>query len=366
MNKGFEELLSIALKYKDNIEIFFIANVKDKTSNYSDYQTSSVTSEFLTEKNYKRIVDAMCRQGFTVHCYFDEEHFISDCVANDYYKNSTQQIIVINSAQKGTSIGRKSLIPSFCELCGFWYSGSNPYICSLARDKFKTNCILDNLGISCVKSYLYSPQFGWLLGQRPAYGTNVIVKLNYESSSIGLTHENCFLYNPKKDIFINTLAEQYRQSVIVQEFIEGYEIEYPYIKTKAFHETFPVVISLDDNIKMGKDILTYNLRKDRKYHFSDFRSINRSVAERLAECSEKVINSLGLEGLCRIDFRVKSNFEYFITDIATNPGYTEISSVKFAFSILGFNYEQLIAILIGSVIQKYSKDEQYNELQNKV
>ena len=186
--------------------------------------------------------------------------------------------------------------------------------------------------------------------------------INYEASSIGLTYENCFSYSSTRDVFIHDLAEQFHQSVIVQEFIEGYEIEYPYIKADAIHGTFPVVISLDDNIKMGKDILTYNLRKNRKYHFSDFRLINQAVAEKLSICSEKVISSLNLEGLCRIDFRIRNDFEYFVTDIATNPGYTEISSVKFAFSILGFNYEQLISILIGAVIQKYIKDKHYNGL----
>ena len=255
MSNYFEELLLTAQKNKKKIVIFFIANIKNKSKKYSDYKNSSVIAEFLSDNNYKRLVGSMEKQGVTVNCYYDEQEFITDCVSNDYYNNIEQQIVVINSAQKGTSIGRKSLVPAFCDLCGFWYAGSNPYICSLARDKFKTNCILDNLGISCTKSYLYNQETGWLLGKHPVKDTNVIVKLNYEASSIGLTNENHFLYDLDKDIFIDNLSRQYSQSVIVQEFIEGYEIEFPFIKTKKILETFPVAISIDNEKKMGKNFL---------------------------------------------------------------------------------------------------------------
>lgn len=354
MEKHFKSLLTTAQKYKEDISIFYIANIKNKTRNYSDYQSASVSAEFLTEDNYARIVNALKKQGFDIKCYFDEEDFIKECVLNNYFKSYHKKIIVLNSSQKGTHIGRKSLIPAFCDLLGFWYAGSNAYVTSLARDKFKTNCILDNLGMVCARSYLYMPQNGWLFGEHPPNNMKVISKLNYEASSIGLTHENLFRYNSQNDTFINKLALEYSQPIIVQEFIEGCEVEFPFIKTNKLYETFPVRISINNNKEMGNEILTYDIRKERKYYFTDYRSHQPAICKELAECSKKVITALGLEGLCRVDFRIRNNSEYFITDIATNPGYTEVSSVKFAFSTMGFSYEQIISMLIGATIQKYN------------
>lgn len=353
MRENFKELISLAESCKNEIVIFFIANIKNKTKNYSDYANTSVDSEFLSEENYNKIINELVNQGFSVKCFFDEEDFISDCASKQYYKGLNKKIVVINSAQKGTSIGRKSLIPSFCDLCGYWYAGSNPYVCSLARDKFKTSCILENLGIPCAKSYLYSYENGWLNGKKPLNNMIVIAKLNYEASSIGLTKNNCFVYSKERDSFINDLSTQYKQPVIVQEFIEGYEVEFPFIKVDSILNTIPVNISLDKSKKMGKDFLTYNLRKIRQYSFGDFRLIDSKTSEKLCDCSRTAIKVLDLKGLCRIDFRINNNKEYYITDIATNPGYTQITSVNFAFSSMGFDYGELLSIFIGAIIKKY-------------
>ncbi|MCI8729634.1 MAG: hypothetical protein HFH68_16405 [Lachnospiraceae bacterium] len=353
MYENFKELISLAESYKNKIVIFFIANIKNKTKNYSDYSNTSVEAEFFSEENYNKIINELANRGFSVKCFFDEEDFISDCVSKQYYRELRKKIVVINSAQKGTYIGRKSLIPSFCDLCGFWYAGSNPYVCSLARDKFKTSCILENLGIPCAKSYLYSYEYGWLNGKKPLNDMIVIAKLNYEASSIGLTENNCFVYSHEKDSFINELSTQYKQPVIVQEFIDGYEIEFPFIKVDSILNTIPVNISFDESGKMGKDFLTYNLRKIRQYSFGNFRLIDSKTSKNICDCSHTVIRALDIKGLCRVDFRIKNNKKYYITDIATNPGYTKITSVNFAFSSMGFDYGEFLSIFIGAIIKKY-------------
>lgn len=355
MYRILEELYLLAKEYKDKISVFFIANVQNKTHDYNDYPVTSVSAEFLSEENFSRIINSYIEQGYDIHPYYDEKEFINDCVVNQYYSNLGRQVIVINSAQKGTTIGRKSLIPAFCDYCGFWYTGSNPYICSLARDKFKTSCILENLEIPCAKSYLYNSKTGWLLGKKPVPKQKVIAKLNYEASSIGLSKENCFLYETTMDTYIDTLSKQYQQSIIVQNFINGYEIEFPFLKSDSILPMFPVALSYSDDGKMGDNILTYELRRSRKYSFFDYRKINPKNSELLLKCAIKVINCLDLEGLCRVDFRVTENNQFYVTDVATNPGYSEITSVRYAFSSLGFNYGQLLSILIGATIKKQER-----------
>ena len=39
-----------------------------------------------------------------------------------------EQLIVMNSSQKGTHIGRKSLVPAFCGLHNIKFTGSNAYV----------------------------------------------------------------------------------------------------------------------------------------------------------------------------------------------------------------------------------------------
>lgn len=58
---------------------------------------------------------------------------------------------------------------------------------------------------------------------------------------------------------------------------------------------------------------------------------------------------LDISGFGRIDFRIKENGDYFVTDISTNPHYTEQSSFFVPFKNLDMSYEDMINSLIASV-----------------
>lgn len=43
------------------------------------------------------------------------------------------------------------------------------------------------------------------------------------------------------------------------------------------------------------------------------------IAKNLYLCAMKVAKILGMEGLCRVDFRVNEAGQYYVTDVSTNP-----------------------------------------------
>ena len=59
-----------------------------------------------------------------------------DAIINQKIKTN-KKLLVINSAQTGIYIGRKSLIPAFCDHYKIMHTGSNPYVVSLCRDKLR-------------------------------------------------------------------------------------------------------------------------------------------------------------------------------------------------------------------------------------
>lgn len=346
-----DKLIELAKQKKQQLLICFIANVKEATTDFDDYSKDSVIAEFLSIKQYHQILSTLSTNGYLVQAYNDEGEFIKDCTQGKF--TNSHQVLVINSAQKGTSIGRKALIPSICDFYGFWYVGSNPYLRCLLRDKYKTNCILEKHEIPCSKSYLYLSSEGWLLGKKPQNGDKVIAKLNFEASSIGLSERNVFIYSKEKENFIDQLANDFAQPVIVQEFISGYEVEFPFISSKNIVPCIPVSLYFGKDKKMGNNILTYELRSKRDYHFCDYRDINPEISESMANCSQDIIRILGISDLCRIDYRVTEDGKYYVTDIATNPGYTKVTSINYSFSLLGYDYSQILDIMIGSALERY-------------
>lgn len=348
LNKGLQE-------YTEKCSIILVANVREKTMGFTDYTGTSVISEFLTLNQYELIIETLRASGFEVSSYFDETEFLKDCISNDFFRKSSKQIIVINTAQKGTAVGRKSLIPAFCDQNGLWHTNSNAYIVSLTRNKYHCDSILQANAFPVTKEYIYFPNSGWLSGNKPQLGEKIIAKLNGETSSIGLTSDNVFYYAPDKDMFIERLSQTYRQPVLVQSFVEGYEVEVPVIISGDIVEVvLPVGISVNNQSQLNDVILDYETRKNLHFGFYNFKSFNPKLSHKLEECTIEAVKLLGIEGFGRVDFRIDLDGNYYITDVAANPHLTKGMSFNYAFEQNDMKYKNMLETLIAVTISRYN------------
>ncbi len=355
MLKELKNIRNILQEDIGKYSIILVANVREKTSGFNDYQGTSVISEFLTLNQYELIIETLRESGFEVSSYFDETDFLRDCISNNFFRQKNKQTIVINTAQKGIAVGRKSLIPAFCDQNGIWHTNSNAYIVSLTRNKYHCDSILQANGFPVTKEYLYFPNTGWFLGNKPQVGEKVIAKLNGETSSIGMTNDNIFTYKPSKDIFIDKLAQTYTQPVLIQSFIEGYEVEVPVIINRDIAEVvLPVGISMNNKTRLDDAILDYETRKNLRFGFYNFHSLQSDLSHKLEDCTINVVKLLGIEGFGRVDFRVDLNGNYYITDVAANPHLTKGMSFNFAFEQNGMQYKDMLETLVAITISRYS------------
>lgn len=347
-----EKYMKIEKKYRSDILLILIANVEGETLNYEDYEKTSVLSEYYTLEEYETISTTYKKLGYEVLSYFDESAFMAAVINGTIHLNQ-KKLLVINSAQSGTHIGRKSLIPAFCEYFKIMYAGSNPYVVSLCRDKFHTNALLNGYVDNILNTYLYSPFDGWIGGKTPQIGKKVIAKLNGESASIGLEENNVFIYNQDAETILKRLSLLYHQPIIVQPFISGYEIELPIIIGK---DRLPIIssgIKIGDNEMLGEEFLDYNARFNHTYTYYNFDLFNCSISNKAKAIAVMASELLGIKGFGRIDFRATSSGDCYISDIATNPHITKDSAYAFVFQELGFTYSEMMSTMIGVCLSKY-------------
>lgn len=319
---------------------------KEKTKNQADYTNYSVKSEFFSDEDEAAIINALHTIGFSVRQFYNEEDFLAFVSAEQHDLSNK---IVISSAQKGTKIGRKSLIPSVCDLFGLPYVGSDPYVVSLCRDKYRCGCILSQNGIQVPDAWLYQPTRGWFC-KPPASAGQMIAKPNYEAASIGIDIMNICRGSATQEK-VRELESVYHQEILVEQFIAGYEVEIPIIVFNNVPTAFfPVGIKLDGNKKMGERILDYHLRSIDAYEYYDFSIEYSQAANAAIDAAIKTARILNIKGFGRIDFRISENGNVYVTDIATNPHYTAKSSFEFLFNQMGFNYVDLVACLVAASI----------------
>lgn len=347
-----ENLLKLEQKYRSELLLILVANVEGETVLCDDYNNTSVLSEYYTLDEYETLSSSYKKMGYEVLSYFNETDFIS-AVLQKQFDAKQKKILVINSAQTGTYIGRKSLIPAFCEHLKIMHTGSNPYVVSLCRDKFHSNAILRSYTSNYTATYLYTEN-GWLGNRHPQQDIKLIAKLNGESASIGLNEDNVFTYSTNTDKYLKGLLKQYKQPIIVQPFISGYEIELPIICESDKLPLIAAGIKIGDDKMLGDKFLDY---KSRFFHLYSFYNFNESFSEfsQLVEAEAiTVARILGIEGFGRVDFRITPSGEIYVSDISTNPHITKDSSYSFVFQELGYSYSEMLATQIGLTLLKHS------------
>lgn len=300
--------------HKNDIAIVIVANVDGKTKQYDDYENASVLSEYYTLDEFETISQTYKKLGYEVFCFFSEESFM-DSIIN--HKFTTQKsLLVINSAQTGTYIGRKSLIPAFCEYYKIMHTGSNPYIVSLCRDKFHTSTILNTVANYTLKTYLYNTG-KWINDKRPTVGERIIIKLNCESASIGLTSDNIMDYaGEETDYYILNLAKKYNQPIVVQEFISGYEVELPIIISSSNTPLVPAGISYQGEAYIGNYILDYNTRFEHLYDFYNMNKYNSNLVFVIRKFFQ--FHSLKIFSRLRKHILINRIFEFLYSQVFLN------------------------------------------------
>ncbi len=147
---------------------------------------------------------------------------------------------------------------------------------------------------------------------------------------------------------LKNLANQFNQPVIVESFIEGFEVEVPVIIGEETEVVLPVGITVNNQKKIWEiRFLDYGIRRDLKFGFYNFEEAEPEISKQLEECTKRVVQLLGITGFGRVDYRIDYNKNIYVTDIATNPHITKGMSFYYAFSENDLNYTQMLETLIS-------------------
>lgn len=355
MKNNLEILLYALEKLRAEIKklkIILIANSKD-TPLSQGTNSKDIWIEFFNENEIEYLTNSLRKNGLYVDVYFSEQKFLQDILSYKY--TDLNQLFVFNLARNGFGIGKKSLIPSFCDLMNIKYSGSDAYVCSLARNKFHCSKLLENFDCAGTPSWLYDSTSGWLLNE-PPQNTQVIIKPMFESASKGITENS--IIDTSHPQFMNrvvTSAIRSAQPMLVQKFIKGYECQIPFIKLHQHVFLQPTGISIDSQYELGNKIISEDLSYIYSYDYYDANLVlDELVCENLHQIAEKASNVIGINTYGRIDFRIDCNMTPYITDIATMPYIIEHSAFFHAFSSMGLSSEELLlSIICSALINKY-------------
>ena len=251
---------------------------------------------------------------------------------------------VIFSIIHGT-YGEDGSLQGFLEMLDMPYVGPGILGSAVGMDKDLSKRLLIEAGIRVANSMTL---YKWS-EQQPTYdevteklGTPVFMKPCNAGSSVGVSK----IRNAEE--YAAGLAEAFRfdTKILIEEFINGREIECAVLgnenpKASVLGEILPT-----------QDFYSY----DAKYNDTSSKTqmpadIPEKLTNDIRKEAIKVFQVLGCEGMARVDFFLRGQ-EYFLNEINTIPGFTNISMYPQLWAYSGIPQTQLMDELINLALSR--------------
>ena len=239
--------------------------------------------------------------------------------------------------------GEDGTVQGLLQLAGIPYVGPHVAASAVSMDKTLTKLVADNAGVT---------QAAWQLvrdGEINNHMQQVILRLEARfqypmfvkpagtGSSVGVSKA------ADREALTRALthAAQFDSKILIEEFIDGREIEVAVMGNDS------PVASICGEIDSGAEFYDYDAKyiTDTSVAYIPAR-IPEDVEEYVREQAVKIYSAIGCQGLSRVDFFVTADNRVVFNEINTIPGFTSISMYPKLFAASGIPYNEIIDNLL--------------------
>ncbi len=227
-------------------------------------------------------------------------------------------------------------------LSGIPFVGPDCRSSAVCMDKATTKAVLNNFDIPQAKAEFVTRReltddFDAVAERVGKLGYPVFVKPSSTGSSIGVSK----VRTPAALYAAIESAAQFDDVVLVEEFINGREIEVAVMGNEA------PVASICGEIDPGSDFYDYETKyvSDTASYYIPAR-LPGEASDAIRKTACEIYRRLGCAGLSRVDFFYTAEGRYIFNEINTLPGFTSISMYPKLFMASGMTYAEVIDRLV--------------------
>lgn len=269
---------------------------------------------------------------------------------------------VFNFAE-GTGVGRsrEARVPAVCEMLGIPYTGSDPLALAVALDKDLTRRLVQTADVVVPKGLTlkfdatpYDGDFSEFPAMLEAseLPLPVIAKPTFEGSSKGVRNR-CLIRTPEEfGPTVMKLWQDYRQPVLVEEFIAGTEVTVGVIGNDP-PQIFGVMSIVP---KAPTEHFVYSLEVKRDYKqqvdYAAPPALPVAVLREVEAAALIVFDVLSCRDVARLDFRIRDGVPYFI-EINPLPGLNpESSDLVILANLIGVSHAELVTRIVTAAMAR--------------
>lgn len=234
--------------------------------------------------------------------------------------------------------GEDGTIQGYIKLSGFPIVGCDVLASALCMDKYRSHQLISNEGIQCAKSHVFNQSTIHLISVYcDEIGYPCFMKPVNAGSSFGISKVN----NKTELKQAIDLAFQYDHEIIVEEFINGFEVGCAIIGDKN------LIVGRIDEIELSEGFFNFDEKytlKTSSIHVPARISIEKE--EEIKETAKRIYKALGCSGFARVDCFINQKSEIMFNEVNTIPGFTAHSRFPSMLKAIGYTFQEIITMVI--------------------
>ena len=253
-------------------------------------------------------------------------------------------------------------IAGLYELLGIPYTGAPALALANCQNKIFAKRLLSSGGIRIPRFYIVSAK-----AARYSHRLNypLLIKPAFEDASVGIENES-IVYNAKQlRKRIEYVLKHFQQPALVEEFIEGRELNVAVMGDKRLR-VLPIseidFSSMPDHLH---NIVSYQAKWD-PHHESYHKTIPicpaplpKNIEKKAKEVAFKAFKVMGCRDYARVDMRLAKNNKLYVLEVNPNPDITEGAGFMRSAEYSGMTYAQalkrIVKYALGRNNMKFSK-----------
>jgi D-alanine-D-alanine ligase len=249
------------------------------------------------------------------------------------------------------SRNRHGLVPAICEANKVMFIGADAFVKIVCNDKELSKAVCRQAGLSVPPSVLIRRPNQIKFARHLALP--VVVKPNYEGSSLGMTQDNlCYSWDTAGRV-LQELFEKLGGPFIIEEFVGGREFSACLRRTTASRVDIVVGYCVVDEQStfLSDKLYTWDLKIPGRHSFSFEIATARFPASVLAAMKE-CFQRLGKVDLLRIDGR-ETTSDHVIFELSPDLYLGPDSEFAFSFTQDGTTYDELLSKTVRDCLERY-------------
>ncbi len=259
--------------------------------------------------------------------------------------------IIFNICEGLKGRNRESQVPAILELYDIPYVGSDPLTMALTLDKTLAKKIVQYHGLN-TPNFICINSIDEISPKKFKLRFPLIVKPSQEGTSKGLSKESFVKNFTQLKKRIEFVLETYKQPVLIEEFIVGYEFTVAVVGNNPPEVLPPVQIAINDETDLGENFYTYERVDSSEIKYICPADIDKSLDKKLRDLALGAYNVLGCRDLGRIDIRVNYDENPYFLECNPLPNLGKIDIFPIVAKATGKTYEELICYILEAGIKR--------------